>query len=292
MWVLYALGSAFFAGLTSVLAKSGVTTTPSSLATALRTVVVLIGAIVMVAISGSAATLVDLDSRTWLFLVLSGLATGASWLCFFKALQLGPVSTVAAIDKSSIVLTVLLAIVLLGETENLVVRLGGISLIGVGTLLMVEWRPAPGSTRVGTWVLYAVGSALFAALTAILGKVGIAGVESNLGTAIRTVVVLVMAWLVVGLKREASAIANIPRRELTFIGLSGLATGASWLCYWRAMQDGPASVVAPIDKLGIVVTVALAWFFFHERQSRKALIGLGLIVAGTLVMIVPASSIN
>ncbi len=289
MWVLYALGSAFFAGLTSVLAKSGVTTTPSSLATALRTVVVLMGSIVMVAISGSAATLVDLDSRTWIFLVLSGLATGASWLCFFKALQLGPVSTVAAIDKSSIVLTVLLAMVLLGETEDLAVRLGGITLIGVGTLLMVEWRPAPGSARVGTWVMYAVGSALFAALTAILGKVGISGVESNLGTTIRTVVVLAMAWLVVGLKREAAAIANIPRKELTFIGFSGLATGASWLCYWRAMQDGPASVVAPIDKLGIVVTVALAWIFFHERQSRKALIGLGLIVVGTLMMIVLAS---
>ncbi len=282
MWVVYAFGSAFFAGLTAILAKSGVTTTPSSLATALRTVVVLIGAIVMVIISGSAPTLMDLDPRTWLFLVLSGLATGASWLCFFKALQLGPVSTVSAIDKSSIVLTVLLAIVLLGETEDLAVRLVGI------TLLMVEWRPTPGSARIGSWVFYAVGAAVFAALTAVLGKVGITGVESNLGTAIRTVVVLAMAWLVVGLKQERSSITTIPRKELTFIGLSGLATGASWLCYWRAMQDGPASVVAPIDKLGIVVTVVLAWFFFHERQSRKALVGLGLIVVGTLVMIIPS----
>ncbi|MFN8048999.1 MAG: EamA family transporter [Ancrocorticia sp.] len=289
MWVLYAFGSAFFAGLTSVLAKSGVTTTPSSLATALRTVVVLIGAIIMVVISGSAPTLMDLDSRTWLFLVLSGLATGASWLCFFKALQLGPVSTVSAIDKSSIVLTVLLAIVLLGETEDLAVRLIGIALIGIGTLLMVEWRPAPGSARIGAWVFYAVGAAVFAALTAILGKVGITGVESNLGTAIRTVVVLAMAWLVVGLTKEGSAIKEIPRKELTYIALSGLATGASWLCYWRAMQEGPASVVAPIDKLGIVVTVVLAWIFFHERQSKKALAGLGLIVVGTLVMIIPTS---
>ena len=203
------------------------------------------------------------------------------------ALQLGPVSTVSAIDKSSIVLTVLLAIVLLEETEDLAVRLIGIALIGIGTLLMVEWRPAPGSARIGAWVFYAVGAAVCAALTAILGKVGITGVESNLGTAIRTVVVLAMAWLVVALKHEGSSIKAIPRKELSFIGLSGLATGASWLCYWRAMQDGPVSVVAPIDKLGIVVTVVLARFFFHERQSRKALVGLALIVVGTLVMVIP-----
>lgn len=286
MWVLYACGSAFFAGLTAILAKGGVRTTPSSLATALRTIVVLLGAVVMVAIVGSASTLTDLTSRTWLFLVLSGLATGASWLCFFRALQLGPVSTVSAIDKSSIVLTVLLAIFLLGETDNLAVRLIGIVLIGVGTLFMLERHPAPGAHGLGSWVFYALGSAVCAALTAILGKVGIVGVESNLGTAIRTVVVLGMAWLVVGITGEASEIRNIPKKELIFIGLSGLATGASWLCYWRAMQEGPASVVAPIDKLSILVTVVLAWLIYGERQSRKALLGLGLIVVGTGVMIV------
>lgn len=287
MWILYAFGSAFFAGITGILAKGGVRTTPSSLATALRTIVVLLGAILMVVIAGSAPMLTELSPRTWLFLILSGAATGASWLCFFKALQLGPVSTVSAIDKSSIVLTILLAIILLGETDHLAIRIIGITLIAIGTLLMLDQRPIEGAPRIGSWMIYAIGSATFAALTAILGKVGISEVESNLGTAIRTVVVLAMAWLVVAVKKEKTAMASIPRRELTFIALSGLATGASWLCYWRAMQEGPASVVAPIDKLSILVTVVLAWIFYGERQSPRALGGLGLIVAGTLVMLIP-----
>lgn len=289
MWIAYAVGAAFFAGLTAILAKAGVRTTPSSLATALRTVVVLVSALLMVWIVGSAPTVWDLPGKTWLFLVLSGLATGASWLCFFRAIQLGPVSTVSAVDKSSIVLTVLLAILLLGETEDLAARLVGISLIAIGTYLMIEWQPSATTAASRSWLLYATGSAVFAALTAILGKVGIADVESNLGTAIRTVVVLVMAWVVVAVKREARALPGIPRSELWFIGLSGLATGASWLCYWRAMQEGPASVVAPVDKLSIVVTVALAWLFFRERQSPKALAGLALIVAGTVGMVLAAA---
>ena len=286
MWIGYALGAAVFAGLTAILAKAGVRNTPSTLATALRTVVVLVGACVMVLIVGSGSSVVDLSPRTWLFLVLSGAATGASWLCYFRALQLGPVSKVAVIDKASIVLTVLLAVVLLGETDDLAARLTGIALIGVGTYLMIERRPDPATPGRGPWLLYALGSAVFAALTAVFGKVGIADVESNLGTAIRTVVVLVMAWVLVAVKREGSALRTIPRRELLFIGLSGAATGASWLCFWKAMQDGPASVVVSIDKLSIVVTVILATLIFREHQSRRALWGLGLIVVGTLAMLV------
>lgn len=290
MWVFFALGAAFFAGLTAILAKAGIEHTPSNLATALRTIVVLVSALLMITIVGSWPTIGTLSGQTWLFLVLSGLATGASWLCFFRAIQLGPVSTVSAIDKSSIVITVLLAILLLGETENLGVRLVGITLIAIGTYLMVEWRPDPTKKTVGSWVLYAMGSAVFAALTAILGKVGIEGVESNLGTAVRSTVVLLMAWVVVVVSGEASKLTSIPGREIGFIALSGLATGASWLFYWRAMQDGPASVVAPIDKLSILVTVTLAWLFFGEKQSRKALVGLVLIVIGTLVMVGPLAA--
>ncbi len=287
MWIGYALGSALFAGLTAVLAKAGVRSTPSSLATGLRTIVVLAGAWLMVLIVGSGPEIAGLGGRTWIFLTLSGLATGASWLCYFRALQLGQVAKVAVIDKSSIVLTVLLAIILLGETDNLATRLIGIALIGVGTYLMIEWTPGHHDTSGrGAWLLYAIGSAVFAALTAVLGKIGITDVESNLGTAIRTAVVLVTAWIVVIVKGEHHAVRAIPGRELGFIALSGVATGASWLCYWRAMQDGPASVVAPIDKLSIVVTVLLAAVFFGERPSPRALGGLGLIVAGTLIMII------
>lgn len=286
MWIAYAFGSAFFAGLTAVLAKAGVRTTPSSLATALRTVVVLAAAWLMTAAVGSASTIFTLSPSTWIFLTLSGAATGASWLCYFRALQLGPISKVAVVDRSSIVLTVLLAIALLGETDDLAARLIGIALVAAGTFLMIELSPgsAEASGR-GAWLLYAAGSAVFASLTAILGKVGIADVESNLGTAIRTVVVLAMAWIVVAAKGEGGALRDISPRELGFIGLSGLATGASWLCYWRAMQGGPASVVVPIDKLSIVVTVALAAVFFGERQTRRALLGLALVVAGTLTMV-------
>lgn len=286
MWIAFALGSAFFAGLTAVLAKAGVAKTPSNLATALRTVVVLVSAVAMVFVVGSQEDIGQIAPTTLLFLVLSGLSTGASWLCFFRALQLGPVSRVAAVDKSSVVLTVLFAIVLLGETESLWTRLAGTVLIAAGTYLMIDRRawsvPGEGGRR---WLPWAIGSAVFAALTAILGKVGIVEVESNLGTAIRTVVVLVMAWIVVFVTGEQRSLRTLPRRDLLFIVLSGLATGASWLCYWRAMQDGPASVVAPIDRLSILVTVGFAVLMFGERLARREVIGLVLLTTGTLVML-------
>lgn len=284
MWVVYAAGSALFAGLTAILAKLGIRHTPSNLATAVRTVVVLVLAWLMVLVVGSQESIARLDVRTWVFLVLSGLATGASWLCYFRALQLGEVNKVAVVDKSSVVLTVGLGIVLLGETDHLVPRLVGIVGVGLGTYLMVERADWSAGTR-GRWLGYAIGSAVFAALTAILGKIGIAEVESNLGTAIRTVVVLVMAWVVVFVTGEQRQLAAVPRRELVFVAISGIATGASWLCYWRAMQEGPASLVAPIDKLSVLVTVGFAWLVFGERLRHRALLGLGLIVAGTAVML-------
>ncbi len=286
MWLLFAAGSAFFAGVTAVLAKCGIRKTDSTVATAIRTIVVLIFAWGMVLLVGSSDQLPNIDGTTLLFLILSGLATGASWLCYFKALQLGDINKVVPIDKSSTVLTILLAFVLLGEPIGLFQGIG-VVLIGAGTLLMIEKKQTTAATGAQgkSWMLFAFGSAVFASLTAILGKVGIQGVESNLGTAVRTGVVLVMAWAMVLVTGKAGAVRQVPRRELGFICLSGLATGASWLCYYRALQDGPASVVVPIDKLSILVTVAFSYLVFREKLTIRSGWGLALIVVGTLAML-------
>ena len=287
MWILFALASALFAGLTSILAKCGIRKTDSTLATAVRTVVVLAFSWLMVFVVGSQSQLTRIPGRTLLFLVLSGLSTGASWLCYFRALQTGDINKVVPIDKSSTVLTILLAFVLLGETPD-VYSLAGVVLILAGTLLMVERKASSAPAgKGGGWLLYAVLSAVFASLTSILGKIGISGIESNLGTAIRTGVVLVMSWVMVFVTGSGSQVTHIPGRELLFICLSGLATGASWLCYYRALQDGPASVVVPIDKLSILVTIAFSRLVFRERLSKKAALGLTAIVAGTVVMLIP-----
>lgn len=286
MWVMYALGSALFAGITAILAKIGIKATSSNLATAIRTAVVLLFAWLMVLVVGSQDTITALSGKTLVFLILSGLATGASWLCYFKALQLGDVNKVVPVDKSSTILAVLLAIMFLGETNSLGARLTGIAVAGVGTYLMIQKKAGETKTTVGNrWLIYAAFSAIFASLTSILGKIGITGVESNLGTAIRTIVVLVMAWVVVFVTKEQRRVKGIPRRDLLFICLSGIATGASWLCFYKALQGGPASLVVPIDKLSIVVTIAAAYLLFKERLTRKALVGLVLIVLGTLVML-------
>ena len=287
MWLLFAIGSAFFAGVTAILAKCGIRKTDSTVATAIRTIVVLIFAWMMVFVVGSQDQIQNIDQTTLLFLVLSGLATGASWLCYFKALQIGDINKVVPIDKSSTVLTILLAFLLLGEPIGLFQGLG-VVLIGVGTFLMIEKKQqeAPSAASGKGWMLYAFGSAIFASLTAILGKVGIQGVESNLGTAIRTGVVLVMAWVMVLVTGKVNEVRQVPGRELVFICLYGIATSASWLCYYRALQDGPASVVAPIDKLSILVTVAFSGPVFHERLTRRSSLGLALIVAGTLAMLI------
>lgn len=286
MWIAFAFGSAFFAGVTSILAKCGIRKTDSTVATAIRTIVVLLFSWLMVFAAGSQDQIRAIDGRTLLFLVLSGLATGASWLCYFKALQLGDINKVVPIDKSSIILTILLAFLFLREPISLTKGLG-VVLIAVGTFLMIEKKDVgTRTTKGGGWLFYAVGSAVFASLTSILGKVGISGVESNLGTAIRTCVVLVMAWVMVFVTGRQHALREIPKGELGFICLSGLATGASWLCYYKALRDGLASVVAPIDKLSILVTVAFSYLVFHERLSKKSVVGLAGIVAGTLVMLI------
>lgn len=285
MWILLAFGSALFAGLTSILAKCGIRETDSNVATAVRTVVVLLFSWIMAFVANPSLELGGIDGKTLLFLLLSGLATGASWLCYFRALQLGDINKVVPIDKSSSVLTILLAFLFLNERVS-GAKLAGVACIAVGTLLMIERKDVPTRTGEGHgWLFYALGSAVFASLTAILGKIGISGVESNLGTAIRTGVVLVMAWGMVFVTGKQHTLRRIPRRELGFIGLSGLATGASWLCYYRALQDGLASVVVPIDKLSILVTVAFSRVVFRERLTRRSGIGLALIVAGTLAMI-------
>ena len=286
MWVFFAFGSALFAGLTAVLAKCGIKKTDSDAATAIRTIVVLIFSWLMVVIVGSASSIPELSAKTWIFLILSGVATGASWLCYFRALQLGDVNKVVPIDKSSTVLTILLALIFLGEPISWLKGIA-VALIGVGTVLMIEKKAESGEKHEKkSWLLYAVLSAVFASLTSILGKIGIDGVESNLGTAIRTGVVLVMAWLIVFIKGKQHTLKEIPKSELGFICLSGLATGGSWLCYYKALQDGLASVVVPIDKLSILVSIGFSALVFKERLSKKAALGLVLIVAGTLMMLI------
>lgn len=285
MWLVFAFGFAIFAGVTSVLAKCGIRKTDSTVATAIRTVVVLAFSWLMVFVAGSQNQISGIDGKTLLFLVLSGLSTGASWLCYFKALQLGDINKVVPIDKSSTVLTILLAFVFLHEAISLS-KGAGVALIAVGTLLMIEKKESDGQRAGGSaWLWYALGSAVFASLTSILGKVGISGVESNLGTAIRTGVVLVMAWVMVFVTGKQGELRQIPKHELGFICLSGLATGASWLCYYRALQNGPTSVVVPIDKLSILVTVAFSYIVFHEKLTRRAAVGLLLVTVGTLVML-------
>lgn len=286
MWILFAFGSAFFAGITAILAKCGIKKTNSDVATAIRTIVVLVFAFIMVLISGSANQIVNISIKTWIFLILSGITTGASWLCYFKALQLGDVNKVVPIDKSSTVLTIILAFIFLHENITLL-KLAAIILIAVGTYLMIQKKKSENvATKKGkSWLVYALLSTLFASLTAILGKIGIDGVESNLGTAIRTVVVLIMAWVVVFVTKNQHSVKTVPKNELLFICLSGIATGASWLCYYKALQDGLASVVVPIDKLSILVSIAFSYIVFKEKLSKKSAIGLCLIVIGTLFMI-------
>ncbi|GGG11232.1 EamA family transporter [Paenibacillus aceti] len=287
MWLLYAFGSALFAGMTSILAKIGIKNTDSNLATALRTIIVLLFSWLMVFVVGSQHTITSISGRTLLFLILSGAATGASWLCYFRALQLGTVNQVTPIDKSSTILTILLAFMFLGEVPTAFMGIG-IVLLALGTYLMIEKKQASAGSGTATrraWLIYALLSAIFAALTSILGKVGIQDIESNLGTAIRTVVVLIIAWGIVFFQKKQALMKQIDRKSWLFIGLSGLATGLSWLCYYRALQEGKASLVVPIDKLSIVVTIIFSYIFLKERLSLRSFIGLLLVIGGTLLLL-------
>ena len=285
MWILYAFGSAFFAGITAILAKIGIKNTDSNLATAIRTIVILLFSWLMVFIVGSFNTITELSSKTIIFLILSGIATGLSWLCYFKALQLGNVNKVTPIDKSSTILTMILAMIFLGESIT-ILKVISIILIGVGTYLMIEKKNDTKQAKDNKWLLYAFGSAIFASLTSILGKIGIEGVESNLGTAIRTIVVLVMAWIVVFVTKKQSEIKKIDKRSWKFLLLSGLTTGLSWLCYYKALQDGEASIVVPIDKLSIVITIVFSYIILKEKLNKKSMLGLIGIIVGTLLLLI------
>lgn len=284
MWIMFAFGSALFAGLTAILAKCGIRNTDSNVATALRTIVVLAFSWLMVFVTGAQSGMNSISMKTMVFLVLSGVATGASWLCYFKALQLGNVNKVTPIDKSSTVLTMFLAFVLLGEELTWMKAVAMVS-IGIGTYMMIQKKQTEEKKEDKKWLLYAIGSAVFASLTSILGKIGISEINSNLGTAIRTIVVLVMAWIVVFVTRKQHTIKDIDKKSWIFLVLSGVATGGSWLCYYRALQTGPASVVVPIDKLSILITIAFSYIVFREKLTVKAGIGLVLIVAGTLLLL-------
>ena len=285
MWILYAIGSSFFAGITAILAKCGIQKTDSDVATALRTIVVLLFSWIMVLLTGTLPELKNISGQTLLFLVLSGLATGASWLCYFHALQKGDINKVVPIDKSSTILTILLALIFLHEGLTLE-KAGCVCLIGIGTALMITRKEVTEDREqhIGSWFIYAVLSAIFASLTAILGKIGISGIDSNLGTAIRTSVVLAMAWLMVLLKRKTDEVCKIEKKELLFITLSGFSTGASWLCYYRALQEGPASIVVPIDKLSILITIAFSRIIFQEKLTPKSVAGIVLFTLGTFLM--------
>jgi transporter family protein len=281
-------GSAVFAGATAILAKIGIKKADSDVATAIRTIVILLFSWLMVFVVGSQNTISNINTKALIFLILSGLATGGSWLCYFKALQLGDVNKVTPIDKSSTVLTMLLAFIVLGEPVT-IAKLVGIVAIAIGTYMMItkkkveEVKEKSANNR---WFIYAAASALFASMTAILGKIGIQGIESNLGTAIRTIVVLAMAWVIVFINKKQKEIGKIDKKSLLFICLSGITTGLSWLCYYRALQDGQASIVVPIDKLSIAITVAFSYIFLKEKLTKKSFIGLIAIVSGTLILLI------
>lgn len=285
MWIVFAFASALFAGLTAILAKCGIKNTDSNVATALRTIVVLVFSWIMVFVAGAQSGIRDIPGKVLIFLILSGLSTGASWLCYFKALQLGNVNKVTPIDKSSTILTMLLAFIFLRE-EITWLKFAAMVLIGVGTYMMIQKKETEDKKEDKKWLIYALGSAVFASLTSILGKLGMQDINSNLGTAIRTVVVLIMAWIVVFVSKKQDTIKDIDKKSWIFLALSGFATGGSWLCYYRALQTGPASVVVPIDKLSILVTIGFSYIVFHEKLSLKSGVGLMLIVVGTLVLLI------
>jgi len=286
LWLMFAFCSAFFAGITAILAKIGIRNTNSNLATAIRTIVILLFSWLMVFAVGSFDTISSISGNTLLFLILSGLATGGSWLCYFRALQLGDVNKVTPIDKSSTILTMLLAFLILGEPFT-ITKIIGMAAIGTGTYLMVTKKKVEKKKSNGSrWMFYAILSAVFASLTSILGKIGIEGVESTLGTAIRTIVVLFMAWVVVFVSKKQGEIRDIDKRSWLFICLSGITTGLSWLCYYKALQDGQASIVVPIDKLSILVTIVFSYLILKEKLNKKSLFGLAAVVAGTLVLLI------
>lgn len=285
MWLILACLSALFAGITSILAKLGLKNVNSSLATALRTIIVLIFSWLMVLIAGSQEQLHCININVLVTLIFSGIATGLSWLCYFKALQLGDVNKVTPIDKSSTILTMILAFIFFNE-ELTVIKIIAMILIFVGTLLMIEKKETDNKVTNNQWLIYALASALFASLTTIIAKIGMNNIDSNLGTFIRTAVVLIMAWLMVFYKRSYTTIKDITKRNWVYLFLSGIATGLSWICYYKALQLGDASIVVPIDKLSIVVTIVFSYLVLKESLSKKAVLGLVLNVVATMMLLI------
>lgn len=286
MWIVAAVLSAVFAGITAILLKCGVKNVNSDVATAIRTSVVLAFAWIIVFATGAYRTLADISVKSWIFLILSGLATGVSWICYFKALSLGEVSKVAAVDKSSVVLSVLFAIIIFPDERTLWwVKLICLAVIAIGTFLMTDIKRGQDKSKTG-WFIFALLSAVFAAATSLLAKVGIENVDSNAATAIRTFVVFIMAWLIVLFGKKTKSVKEVKGKEIVFLVLSGIATGASWLCYYYAIQNGQVSVVVPIDKLSILITVIFSLIVFKEKLSLKAWFGLGFLTTGTILMAV------
>lgn len=286
MWMAMAILSAIFAGITAILAKCGIKKTDSDIATAIRTVIVLIFSVLITFIVGSYREINGISAKALVFLILSGIATGASWICYFKALSMGDINKVVPIDKSSTVMSVLLAIIVLQETNNLIAKLTGTALLAIGIFLMIEKKDNVNTGQKRKWMIYAFLSAVFAAVTSILAKIGIDGVESNLGTAVRTCVVFIFAWAIVFVKGKQKGLKKLDKKELVFILLSGVSTGASWLCYYYALQNGVVSIIVPIDKLSIIVSIVFSYIVFKERLSKKAFAGLCLMTTGTVIMAV------
>jgi transporter family protein len=284
-YIFFAFLSSFFAAVTSILAKIGIKDVNSHLATAIRTVVVLVFSWLMVFITSDISEIFSISPKTLLFLILSGISTGGSWICYFYALKRGNVNVVVPIDKSSSVMAIILGIIVFSESCS-PLKAGCIVAIALGTYLMIEKKESSSEKKSSSYIIYAFLGAILAALTSILGKIGVSDINSNLGTAIRTIVVLVMAWGIVFAQGTGHELKSIDKKSFVFIILSGFATGASWLCYYRALSTGEASVVVPIDKLSILLTIAFSYFFFHEKLSKKSIIGLFLIVSGTLLLLV------
>lgn len=285
MWLLYAFASSFFAGITAILAKIGIKDVDSSLATALRTIVVLVFSWVMVFVSQGQIDFAKLSIETLIFLTLSGFATGASWLCYFKALQMGDVNKVTPIDKSSTVMTMIFAFFFFHESLTLL-KVICMLLISIGIYLMIEKKERYQEIVNNKWMIYAFGSAVFASFTSILGKMGTQNIDSTLATAIRTIVVLFMAWMIVFYQNKQTQIKTINKKSWIFLMLSGITTGLSWLCYYRALKDGIASIVVPIDKLSVVLTLFFSYFVLKEKLSYRSFLGLIIFIIGTLMLLI------
>lgn len=287
MSIVLAILAAVFAALTSILAKIGIKNVDSNLATAIRTIVVVIMALIVVLITGQFHAVFDVEGQALIFIVLSGITTGLSWLFFFKALQIGDVSKVVSIDKSSIVMTIILSFIILQEPTTPLVIAGGV-IIAIGTFLLIGKNNSGKKEKFSqSYIFLAILGAVFAALTSILAKIGINNeVDSNVATFIRTIVIIIFAWAIVFFQGTVKQMKDITKKSYLFLGLSGMATGFSWLCYFAAIAIGKVSVVAPIDKFSVVITIILSFFILKEKPTRNTMFGAIVITVGTVLLIV------